>query len=118
LSVADQLSAVTFDTGGQNIAMTRIAKFPTTGIAGAPGNVYSEIWYARNPDFLSASDVRSGALVTGSAGTTSASFVGSINKNSTTLNVTSWSGAALQVGNVINGADPGTTICVIAAGGG
>ncbi len=116
LSVADELSAVNFDTTGQNIAMTRIAKFPTTGIAGAPGNVYSEIWYARNPNFLSASDARSGALVTGYAGTT---FTGSINKNSTTLTVTSWSGAPLQVGSVINGGiDAGTRICAFGTGTG
>lgn len=116
LSVADELSAVNFDTTGQNIAMTRIAKFPTTGIAGAPGNVYSEIWYARNPNFLSASDARSGALVTGYAG---AAFTGSISKNSTTLTVTSWSGAPLQVGNVINGGiDAGTRICAFGTGTG
>jgi|GEM_PF-2967912 len=116
LSVADELSAVTFDTAGQNIAMTRIAKFPTIGIAGAPGNVYSEIWYARNPGFLSASDARSGALVTGYAG---AVFTGSISKNSTTLTVTSWSGAPLQVGNVINGGiDAGTKICALGTGTG
>ena len=117
-SVADELSAVTFDTGGQNIAMTRIAKFPTTGIAGAPGNVYSEIWYARNADFLSASDARSGALVTGSAGTT-ASITASISKNQTLLTVESWSGALLQVGDVISGnIDTGTTICAIVSGTG
>ena len=116
LSVADELSAVNFDTSGQNVSMTRIAKFPTTGIAGAPGNVYSEIWYARNPNFLSASDARSGALVTGYAG---AVFTGSINKNSTTLTVTSWSGAPLQVGNVISGGiDAGTKICAFGTGTG
>jgi hypothetical protein len=115
-SLADELSAVTFDTGGQNIAMTRIAKFPTNGTAGAPADVIAVVWYGRDPQNKTASDARSGALVTGYAG---ASFTGSISKNSTTLTVTSWSGAPLQVGDVINGGiDAGTRICAFLTGTG
>lgn len=116
-SVADELSAVAFDTTGQNIAMTRIAKFPTASTTGASGTVYSEIWYARNTDFLSASDARSGALVTGSAGSTT-SITGSITKGQTVLTEGSASGL-FQVGSVISGnIDTGTTICNVVSGTG
>lgn len=60
----DQLTGVTFGTNagsGQNIAMTRIAKYPTALSTGAPSNVDAEIWYARNPNFSGASAQAAGA---------------------------------------------------------
>jgi Tfp pilus assembly protein PilX len=56
--LTDQLSSVTFGTNagtGQNVAMSRVAKYPNPGIPGAPSNVDAEIWYARNPNFTGAS---------------------------------------------------------------
>ncbi len=54
-ALTDELSSVTFGTNasvGQNFPMTRIAKYPTTLVGGAPKNVDAEIWYARNPNFI------------------------------------------------------------------
>jgi hypothetical protein len=124
-SLADDITSVTFNTGGatpQNIPLTPFIvdhKYPTAGSAnGPPTDIYSSIWYARNPDFLSNPDARSGARVTGSAGTF-ASFTGSIGNNSTVLTVASWSGSPLQVGNVIaGGIDTGTKICAFLTGTG
>ena len=56
--LTDALSSVTFGTNagtGQNIAMTRIAKYPSSVVSGAPRKVDAEIWYARNPNFTGAS---------------------------------------------------------------
>jgi len=56
--LTDQLSNVTFSTNagtGQNVAMTRVAKYPNSAIPGAPSNVDAEIWYARNPNLSGAS---------------------------------------------------------------
>jgi hypothetical protein len=52
--LTDALTGVTFGTNsgvGQNIAMTRLQKYPSTGVTGAPIDVEAEIWYARNPNF-------------------------------------------------------------------
>ncbi len=57
-ALTDELSSVTFGTNasvGQNFPMTRIAKYPTALVGGAPKNVDAEIWYARNPNFTPAS---------------------------------------------------------------
>jgi len=57
-ALTDQLGSVTFGTNttvGQNVAMTRVAKFPTQAVVGAPAIVDAEIWYARNPNFAPAS---------------------------------------------------------------
>ena len=57
-TLTDELSSVTFGTNasvGQNFPMTRVTKYPTTLIGGAPTNVDAEIWYARNPNFSPAS---------------------------------------------------------------
>ena len=46
-SLADSLSAVTFNTGGtpaQGIPLTKLAKFPTPDAPNTPTDVYSEIW--------------------------------------------------------------------------
>ncbi len=54
-ALTDELSSVTFSTNlgtGQNIAMTRVTKYPNNLVAGAPTDVDAEIWYARNPNFV------------------------------------------------------------------
>jgi hypothetical protein len=55
--LSDQINAVTFGTNagvGQNVALTRIAKYPSTTVSGAPTNVDAEIWYARNANLTPA----------------------------------------------------------------
>lgn len=56
--LTDELTGVTFGTNsgvGQNVAMTRVAKYPSALLTGAPANVDAEIWYARNPNFSGSS---------------------------------------------------------------
>jgi hypothetical protein len=121
-SIADDISSVTFNTQGataQNILLTPFIiehKYPTAGAANnPPTDIYSSIWYKRNPAFLSASDVRSGALLTGYAGT---SFTGSTSKNNATLTVTNLTGPPLQAGSIIGGnIDANTQICPFGTGG-
>jgi len=96
-SLSDGLSAVNFDTGGQNISLTQVAKFPTATIAGAPTDVYSEVWYARNPDYLSNATASSGGVVTGSMGST---FVASI--ASATMTVSAVTTGVLHVGDLVS----------------
>lgn len=50
-ALADQLTSVTFNT----VAMTKVMKYPTAGIAGAPARVDAEIWYAGNPNLVGSS---------------------------------------------------------------
>jgi hypothetical protein len=55
-SLADTISAVTFNTTGtpaQNVPLTQIAHFPYTGIVNAAGTVFAEVWKAYNPDYMS-----------------------------------------------------------------
>jgi hypothetical protein len=56
-TLSDQLSGVTFGSGAQSMAMTRITKYPTTADPGAPVNVDAEIWYAGNANFVGASPI-------------------------------------------------------------
>ena len=63
-TTSDQLTGVTFGINvgvGQNVAMTRITKFPTAADAGAPQDVDAEIWYAGNPNLIGASPLGTGA---------------------------------------------------------
>jgi hypothetical protein len=121
-ALSDDIASVTLNTGGsapQNVPMTPFIsdrKFPTAGSPNnPPTDIYTSMWYARNPDYTSAVDVRTGARVTGYAG---ASFTGSVGKNSTSLSVTAWSGMPLTTGAVISGGniDPGTVICSQSSG--
>jgi hypothetical protein len=124
-SLADDITSVTFNTGGtaaQNIPLTAFIterKYPTASTSNnPPTTVYSSLWYVRNPDYLSASNVRSGALATGYVGS---AFTGTISKNSTTLTVSGLSGAPLQVGSIISGSgsiDTNTKICSFGTGTG
>jgi Tfp pilus assembly protein PilX len=97
-SLSDGLSAVNFDTSGQNISLTQVAKFPTATIAGAPTDVYSEVWYAHNPDYLSNATASSGALVTGSMGST---FTGALANGSAVMTVSAITGV-LHIGDLVS----------------
>lgn len=91
--LSDTLSGVTFNTAGaqaNNIALSRIAKFPNTTIAGAPPDVYSEVWYAHNPNLSSpaspSAQYASSYKGIGSA-TIGASFTGRVTAAGATLTV-------------------------------
>ena len=100
--LTDQLSSVTFGTNagtGQNVAMTRVAKYPNPGIPGAPSNVDAEIWYARNPNFTGASPLAVNASSYKGSGT------GALGARWTSggSDTTAISGTTLTVGNSFTG---------------
>lgn len=105
-TVADEIGTVTFNVAGtpaQNILLTRIAHFPDTdgSVPEALGQIYSEVWKAYNPDYMSTG---TGAGVTSYTravrGTAGALVVNdNIAKNDTTITVTAV-------------ADPNSRICV------
>lgn len=100
--LTDQLSGVTFGTNagtGQNIAMTRIAKYPGPGILGAPATLDAEIWYARNPNFSGASSVAANASSYKGRGTGSIGASWQSNNSDTT----GISGTTLTVGGSFGG---------------
>jgi len=111
-SLADGLTAVNFDTGGQNLALTQVTKFPNAGITGAPTNVYSEVWYARNPDYLSNATASSGGVVTGSIG---AIFTATLTNGTATMTVTSPAGV-LHVGDLVSCNGSGNCPAVLSSG--
>jgi hypothetical protein len=112
--LTDQLASVTFGTNagtGQNIAMTRIAKYPGPGITGAPTTLDAEIWYARNPNLTGASPlaVNASSYKGRGTGTVGATWT-SNNSDTTAIN-----GTTLTVGNSFNSgtnAYPGNIISV------
>jgi hypothetical protein len=108
-SLADKLSSVTFDTSGQMIPLSPVpnAKYPTEDTGGAPVNVYSEIWYAHNPDYLSnTSGATSGGVVKGSIGATfNAYFTG--NSMKTVGNVS----GVLHIGDTLTCTATPTSSC-------
>lgn len=60
-AVSDHLSSVTFNTHSpaipaQNVTLSSIAKYPNSSIGGAPNDVYSEVWYAHNPNLTDKPD--------------------------------------------------------------
>lgn len=62
--LGDQLSSVTFGTNagsGQNVALARIAKYPSPLVTGAPANVDAEIWYAHNANFAGSTPLAANA---------------------------------------------------------
>ncbi len=103
---ADQITSVTFNTDGipaQNVSLSRVAHYPnTSGRPASIGDIYSEIWYAYNPDYLSTSDASSGGSVTGSIGAT---FAATMTNGSSSMSVTSLSG-------VIHGGNIDTVTCL------
>ena len=123
-STSDQLSAVTFNTTPTstsypgNIPLTRVARYPNATSTDVPSNhdIYSEIWYVRNPDYLSTtSNASSGGTATGSIGAKTANNAGSISTFTgtgridngiagtagTTLTLTA--SASLSAGSVLSG---------------
>jgi hypothetical protein len=100
--LTDQLSSVTFSTNastGQNVAMTRVAKYPNSGIPGAPSNVDAEIWYARNPNLTGASPLGVNASSYKGRGTGAVGARWTSNGSDTTA----ISGTTLTVGNSNSG---------------
>lgn len=100
--LTDQLSSVTFSTNastGQNVAMTRVAKYPNSGIPGAPSNVDAEIWYARNPNLSGASPLAVNASSFKGRGTGAIGARWTSNGSDTTA----ISGTTLTVGNSFSG---------------
>ena len=100
--LTDTLSGVTFGTNtgtGQNIAMTRIAKYPSSVVTGAPKKVDAEIWYARNPNFNGASPLAVNASSYKGRGTGAIGARWTSNGSDTTA----ISGTTLTVGNSFSG---------------
>jgi len=100
--LTDALSGVTFGTNastGQNIAMTRIAKYPSSVVTGAPRKVDAEIWYARNPNFTGSSPL---ALNASSYKGRGSGAVGAA-WTTTSATDTSITGTTLTVGNGFTG---------------
>jgi hypothetical protein len=100
----DQFGTVTFNTAStatvpQNVRLTRLAKFPSPLVSGAPTDVFSEVWYVHNPDYLY------GAQTTGSiaANVAGATFTASTSSGSATLTVTAIAMGSLSVGDTIIG---------------
>ncbi|MEK7752212.1 MAG: hypothetical protein AAB654_09875, partial [Acidobacteriota bacterium] len=130
-ALSDQLSSVTFGTTGTNamkIPLTRIANYPNIYATGVTGDVFSEIWYVHNEDYLSSSaDASSGGTTAatstiGAGGITGSisSFVGTGSIAATTLTITAVTSGTLSVGKVISGTNvtSGTYITAILTGTG
>lgn len=88
---SDALTSVVFDSdvGGLAMPLSNIVKYPTGATAGAPNDVESEIWYARNRDYLSdALSASSGGTFTALAGLPSTAFRASLTTGATSMEVT------------------------------
>jgi len=124
-NLSDQLTRVTFGTNAMNIPLNKIAKYPNSTILTAPGDIFSEIWFVYNSDYLSsASDASSGGATTatstiGAGGITGSisSFVGTGSISGNVLNISAVTSGSLGVGpastgKVISGTGvtPGTYI--------
>lgn len=96
--LTDQLSSVTFGAS-PGVAMTRVAKYPTTAVPRAPTNVDAEIWYARNPNFTGASPLAVNASSYKGRGTGAVGARWTSNGSDTTA----ISGTTLTVGNSFTG---------------
>lgn len=100
--LTDQFNSVVFGTdssgtnANQSVPLTRVAKYPTSSIAGAPTNVFAEIWYARNADYLSSATATTGGVFTGVMGS---SFTATFSNGSPTMNVTAVAWGTLRVGD-------------------
>lgn len=109
----DQLTRVSFGnpasgSNGMNIPLTRIAKYPNSLTVGAGADVFAEVWYVHNADFLSTnSTASSGGTATGSIGgqVTASIGVASFNATVSTANATMSLAAApsgyLHVGDTV-----------------
>jgi hypothetical protein len=91
------LTSVKFNTAAtanRDIALTRIAHFPNTSITTAPGDVYSDVWYVHNNNYLSPSAAASSGGVVGAIGATVTASIGGVSRatisnGSNVLNVSS-----------------------------
>lgn len=91
--LTDQLTSVSF--GSPAVAMTRVAKFPSTLVPRAPANVDAEIWYARNPNLTGASPLGVNASSYKGRGTGAVGATWTSNNSDTTA----INGTVLTVGN-------------------
>ncbi|MBI2752899.1 MAG: hypothetical protein HYX46_05225 [Betaproteobacteria bacterium] len=109
---ADQITDVTFNTNGnpsQNIALIQIAHFPnTSGIPTSTGDIYSEIWKAYNPNYLSTADASSGGVGTGTIGVASLNATLTNGSNVMLVNSISGTGSVLHVGDTVTCTTGGT----------
>jgi hypothetical protein len=96
--LTDQLSSVTFGTS-PGVAMTRVAKYPSTLVTRAPKNVDAEIWYARNPNFTGSSPLAVNASSYKGRGSGAIGARWTSNSSDTTR----ISGTTLTVGNSFTG---------------
>jgi hypothetical protein len=105
-TLSDQLSGVTFGSGAQSMAMTRVTKYPTTLDTGAPTDVDAEIWYAGNANFVGASPIATqvssykGRSTTGSTSASIGAQWNSANGDGTQSAIT---GTTLTVGSGFTG---------------
>jgi hypothetical protein len=76
-SLSEGLSTVHFNTTQQNVELNQLVKFPNPAISDAPGDVYSEIWFKRNPYYASSPAVASSYKGVGT-GAIGATFTGSV----------------------------------------
>jgi hypothetical protein len=123
-----QANTVVFNQTGtpaQNISLTKIVHFPNTDgtTTAASYQIYSEAWYAINPQYNATSNLTTGAngvttytgaIVGASVAGATLGFTGSgkINNNSTTGTISSITGGSVCVGNTITGSGlaSGTTV--------
>lgn len=106
-ALTDEIGTVRFGTNANNVAMTRVAKFPTPTVVGAPTDVDAEIWYARNPNLSAATGSPSPLAVNASSykgrgtGAVGAAWTTSnINANETTVTTSGITGnGALIIGS-------------------
>ncbi len=124
-TVANEITDVRFNTDGspsQNFALARVAHFPNTDgtTPNATGDIYSEIWKAYNPNYLSANPANSAGATsypTAVKGTIGATITlsSNISNTSSTMVVASLADLNSRIcsGDIITGSDnfvPGTTI--------
>jgi hypothetical protein len=96
--LTDQVNSVTFNSGGtlpQNVALTRVAKYPNAQVAGAPVDVEAEVWYAQNPNLTGSSPLAVNASSYKGRGTAAVGAAWTSN-NSDTTHIT---GTTLTVGS-------------------
>ena len=112
-STSDSLSQVIFNSAGSSapfgIPLTKVARYPTTTSTDVPANhdIYSEIWYVRNPDYLmTTSNATSGGTTT-TTSTIGAQFTGTIGATFTGHTATHSSDSHCP--NVL----PSNTICLV-----
>jgi hypothetical protein len=110
--VTDALSSVSFGTNANNVAMTRVSKYPNPLVIGSPSNVDAEIWYARNPNLSAASGSPSPLAVNASSYKGRGSGSIGARWTSNAADTTAISGTTLTVGASFGTAYPNQIISV------